>query len=102
MKRIVNGKLYDTENAEMFCEYSFSNPSDFKHVYEALYKSSDGQFFIKFSGGAMSKYSISYGQNEVGGSDGIRLVSEEEAMAFLEEHGTSDSYVTAFGEPELG
>jgi len=102
MKKIIKGKLYDTESAEMICEYSFSNPSDFKHVYEALYKSLNGQYFIEYSGGAMSKYSVQYAQNEVGGSNGIRLLSEEDARIFLEEHGTSDDYVRAFGEPELG
>lgn len=102
MKKIVNGKLYDTESAELFCEYSFSNPSDFKHVYEALYKSPNGQFFVEYSGGPMSEYGVSCGQNETSGSSGIRLVTEAEAMEFLEAHGTSDDYVKAFGKPELG
>ena len=102
MKQIIHGKLYDTENAEMFCEYSFSNPSDFQYVYEALYKSPNGQFFIEFSGGPMSKYSVRSGSNETSGSSGIRLVTEEDARIFIEQNGTSDSYIEAFGEPELG
>jgi hypothetical protein len=67
MNKVVNGKLYDTKSAELFCEYSFSNPSDFKHVYEALYKSPNGQFFIEYSGGPMSEYGVSCGQNETSG-----------------------------------
>ena len=102
MKTIIDGKLYDTENAEMFCEYSFSHTGDFQHVYEALYKSPNGQFFIRYSGGPMSKYAVSSGANETSGSSGIRLVTEDEAKAFIEKNGTSDDYVEAFGQPELG
>lgn len=102
MKMIVNGKLYDTEKAEMFCEHSFSNSSDLQHVYEALYKSPNGHFFIEYSGGAMSKYAARYSQNETGGSSGIRLVNVDEAKEFMESHGESEDYIKAFGEPELG
>lgn len=102
MKKVVNGKLYDTKSAELFCEYSFSNPGDFKHVYEALYKSPNGQFFIEYSGGASSEYGVCCGQNEWSGSSGIRLVSNDDAKEFIEEHGTADDFLMAFGEPELG
>lgn len=102
MKKVVNEKLYDTENAEMFCENCFSNVGDFKHVYEALYKSSNGQFFIEFSGGPMSKYRVNTGQNEVSGSDGIRLITKDDAKEFMEEHGDTEGYVKAFGTPEIG
>lgn len=50
MKRIIDGKLYDTEKAEVLCEHSYSNPGDFYYVYEALYKSPGGHFFIEYEG----------------------------------------------------
>ena len=102
MKKIINGKLYDTESAEFICMYSYSNPRDFNFVEESLYKSPYGTFFIEYSGGAKSRYAVQYGQNEVGGSKGIRLVDIDEAKEFLESHGKSEDYVKAFGEPELG
>lgn len=102
MRKVLNGKLFDTKSAEFLCEHSFSNPSDFKNVSESLYKSPNGQFFIKYSGGPMSEYGVRCGQNELSGSSGIRLVSDDEAKVFFEAHGTSDDYVKAFGEPELG
>ena len=102
MKKVIDGKLYDTEKAEMFCEYDFSNSSDFKHVYEALYKSPNGQFFLEYSGGPMSKYGVCCGQNQTSGSSGIRLVTEDEAKEFLEGCGSAEDYVKAFGEIELG
>ena len=102
MKKVINGKLFDTEKSEVICEHEFSNPGDFKHVYEALYKSPNGQFFIEYSGGPMSKYSVCCGQNHTSGSSGIRLVEEDEAKEFAEAYGTSKDYVKAFGELELG
>ena len=102
MKKVIDEKLYDTEKAEYFCECEFSNPSDFQYVYEALYKSPNGQFFIEYSGGPMSKYGVSISQNHTGGSNGIALFNEEEAKEFMEKHGESEDYNRAFGEPELG
>lgn len=102
MKSIIDGKLYDTEKSELSCEYSYSNPGDFQYVYEALYKSPNGKYFIEYGGGAMSKYGESCGQNEATGSSGIRLMDEDEAKDFTEAHGTAEDYAKAFGEPELG
>lgn len=98
MKKIVYGSLYDTDKSELICEYEFSNPSDSNHVYEALYKSPYGQYFIAYSGGADSKYCVSCGQNRVICSSGIRLVVEDEAKQFTEELGTAEDFVKAFGE----
>ena len=70
MEKIIDGKLYNTENAELLCKFCYSNPIDFEHVEELLYKSPNGQFFIEYSGGPQSKYAKRYGQSEVGGSSG--------------------------------
>ena len=102
MKKIINNKVYDTENAECICNYSFGNPNNFRYICEDIYKSSNGQFFIQYSGGAMSKYSIKHSPNNVSGSNGIRLVTDDEAKDFIEDHGTCEDYVKAFGEPEIG
>lgn len=102
MKTILDGKLYDTETSEEFCTFCYSNTGDFNHVYEALHRSPNGKFFIEYSGGPMSRYKVRLGQNEVGGSSGIRLVTDEEAREFVQLNGTTDDYERAFGKPELG
>lgn len=102
MKRIINGKLYDTDNAEMICEYGYGYQGDFGYVRRSLYKSSGGQFFFEYSGGPMSEYGKQSGPNEKSGSSGIELISETDAKDFIEANGTVEDYVTAFGEPQAG
>lgn len=65
MKSVVNGKLYDTDNAQYICQYSFGYQNDFRYVLEELYKSPNNTFFLFYEGGSCSKYGIKTGQNEV-------------------------------------
>lgn len=85
MKKIIKGKLYNTETAESIAVWSNGHfPSDFRHCEESLYKTKKGAWFIAGSGGAMSKYGRSYG-NSTGGGEGIQPLTAEEAKAWLEE-----------------
>ena len=88
MKAIINNKKYDTDRVELLCEYSFSNPSDFNHIEEALYKTSKGAYFIAGSGGAMSDYGRKCDGNSRCGSSKIKVLNEEEAFEFCREHDT--------------
>lgn len=94
--------MYDTEKSELICEYEFGGPGDFYYVSESLYKSSKDQFFIEYEGGASSVYSVNCGPNTTTGSDGIRLLDDQQAREFIESHGTAEDYINVFGEPELG
>ena len=87
MKQVVNGKTYNTETAEMICEYYYSNPGDFHYVDEALYVTKKGNYFIAGEGGAMSKYAKSLGNNSIGGSSGIEALSKIEALEYAQENG---------------
>ena len=102
MKKIINGKLYNTETAKLICGYSFGNPNDFRRIDESLHKSPNGQFFIEYDGGPLTEYAVKFGQHEFRGSNGIRLVDIDEAKEFVESHGKHNDYINAFGEPELG
>lgn len=47
MKKIINGKKYDTETATSVGEYSSNYAcSDYKHYDETLYKKKTGEFFL--------------------------------------------------------
>jgi len=100
MKKVIDGKLYNTATAECLAEWSYSNPSDFNYVSEALYRTRKGQYFLFGEGGAMSKYAESCGENSWGGGSDIVPMDCDEAKAWVEEHGTADDYINAFGEPE--
>ena len=98
MKQVIDGKIYNTETAELIHEWDnglYGN--DFGQCEESLYKTKKGAYFIAGSGGAMSKYAKSYGNN-TGGSEGIEVVTEKEAMAWLEEHEGTEALQEYFGD----
>ena len=102
MRKVINRKVYDTETAEAICESIFSNRRDFHYCWETLYRTKKGAFFLYGEGGQLSGYSKTVGQNEWSGGENIRLLTVEEAMAFVEENGTCELYEECFGSLEEG
>ena len=101
MKKVINGKVYDTETAKRVGEYE-PNPyrSDFNWFCETLYHKKTGEFFLHGDGNANSKYSRSCGQNEWCGDEKIVPLTYEETQKWVEEYLTGDEYIAIFGEPE--
>jgi hypothetical protein len=79
MKKIINGRKYDTDTATEI--YKWSNDygmSNFNYEIEYLYIKKSGEYFIHGRGGAMSKYSKrSDGNCTCGGEDIIPLHGAE-------------------------
>lgn len=101
MKKIINGRKYDTDTAVAVASYfSGSSYRDFNYVEETLYKKRTGEFFLYGEGGAMSRYSVSCGDNSWCGGEAIILMSEMAARAWVEAHCTGDEYEKIFGEVE--
>ena len=100
MKKVINGKLYNTETARKCGEYE-PNPyrSDFSWFCETLYLKKTGEFFLHGDGNAASPYSKSCGQNEWCGSEAIKPLTYDEAQKWAEEHLDGDEYIEIFGEP---
>lgn len=96
MKKIINGKAYNTKTAQLIASDSYSHPGDFNYWDEELYKTKKGQYFIYGEGGPMTKYSQSIGNNTTSGGHGLFLVNPEEAREWLERHGTSEEYEAEF------
>ena len=100
MKKIINGKKYDTETAKFIDDFSNNlSIDDFKYFYEGLYKKRTGEFFLEFEGGALSKYSQWSGNGYCGGS-GIVPLSLDEAKKWVENHLSVSDYEDVFGEVE--
>jgi len=79
MKRIINGKIYNTETATRIGNFaSDCGPGDFRYEDTDLYRTKKGAFFLAGSGGPASKYAHTVSQNEwTGGSDLIALTPAE-------------------------
>lgn len=84
MKRIIDGKLYNTETATKICNDSYGYSGDFKYFDEDLYVTKNGNYFLAGEGGAASKYGKATGQGETSGSVGIFALSKQEAFEFCQ------------------
>jgi len=98
MKKVVEGKVYNTETAELI--HSWDNgcyAGDFHACEETLYQTKKGAFFIHGSGGALSKYAVPVAGG-TGGSDNIKPVTRQEASDWLEKHDGTDAIEEHFSD----
>lgn len=98
MKKVINGKMYNTETAN----YIASNRSDyykndFRYFEEDLYQKKTKEFFLYGYGGAASKYAESLSSG--GFIDGEKIIplSENEAREWVEKNLEADKYTEIFG-----
>ena len=98
MKRIINGKAYDTTTARLVGEwYNGRGVTDFDYCEEKLYCKRTGEYFIHGVGGAMSRYAKAAGQSSWTGGERIMPVSYEQAQAWAESNLDADTYENEFG-----
>lgn len=101
MKKIIEGKRYDTEKAELVGEWDNSiYDSDFNMVEEVLYRKRTGEFFLHGMGGARTRYAEACGQNAWRGGERIMPMSYEEAQRWAEEHLDADVVEEYFAIPD--
>jgi hypothetical protein len=98
MKKIIEGRKYDTETARQVAEWSNRDYGNFGYTAETLYLKRTGEFFLHGEGGARSKYRECEGVNLFGSGEKIVPLSEQEARAWCEEHCDGDTYEEIFGE----
>lgn len=99
MKKIINGKVYDTETAKKIGDYTSPHArNDFRWYSEELYRKKTGEFFVYGKGNGASPYAVrefdgwTYGKK-------IEPLSYSEAQKWTEEHLDADEYIKIFGEP---
>lgn len=98
MKKIINGKMYDTETAkEVASCYHGEGPRDFRHYSETLYKKRTGEYFLAGEGGPMTHYAVSTGQNSWSGGEKIIPLTYSEATEWAEREMDADDYQAEFG-----
>jgi hypothetical protein len=103
MKKIINGKLYDTDTAkEMGSWANAGGWRDFSHIEEILYRKRTGEYFLFGEGGPMTKYAVSQGQNSWSGGREIIPLSAANAREWAEEKLDADDYAAIFGMPDEG
>lgn len=98
MKRVIDGKVYDTDTADVIAERYHGKGSD--GYFEILFRTPKGRFFLGGAGGAASPWAESvetggctyswctekggYVIEGIEGIAGLRALSESEALGWCE------------------
>lgn len=98
MRKVIDGKIYDTDTADALGTWSNGLPySDGEYAEATLYRKKNGEFFTHGEGGGLSGYAKpAVGGGTVGGED-ITPLTENEARGFAE-HLSAGEYEHIFGE----
>ncbi len=86
MKYIMDGKSYNTETATEIGFHQHLYPGDFHYFEETLYKTVKGGWFVSGEGGAASRYAEPEISGGTTGGRGARVLSEQEALDWCEQH----------------
>lgn len=99
MRRVIDGKAFDTKTAENLAEAtSPHNPGDFHKWTETLYRTPKGAYFLEGEGGALSSWAVPVPGGSGGGAD-LRLLGLDEAQAWVERY-ANEEYEGIFGAAE--
>lgn len=87
MRKVIDGKVYDTSTATKVADYSRCSGSG-DDVDEALYRTAKGRWFLAGEGGPLSRYGESVPGNRSAYTEGSGLIalSPAEALAWCEDH----------------
>ena len=97
MKRIINGRRYDTDTAREVASCSHGDgPRDFRYYSETLYCKRSGEYFLAGEGGPMTKYARPVGNARTGGENVFPLTYEQ-ARDWAEREMDADDYEAEFG-----
>lgn len=102
MRKIIDGRKYDTDTAQELAEWKDGWPRDNTRVRETLYRKRTGEYFLLGEGGPDSRYAR---QVELAlFSEGWRIMplTFEQARQWAEDRLDADEYEGLFGEVTEG
>lgn len=84
MKKVIKGKSYNTGTATllMSCWNDIAMKDPF-YTAEELYRTENGDLFIRGEGGCLTRYSIIVNEERVPGAPDIRVVTKEQAEYWI-------------------
>jgi hypothetical protein len=98
MKKVIEGKLYDTSTAERLgCYCKGRDGNDFNWFQEILYRTKSGRYFLYGEGGPLTHYASRNGNNW-GFGERIMPIDRETAQVWAEKSLDGDEYQAIFGE----
>ena len=97
MRKIIGGKLYDTETAELICVNDIHDCYECWHIYEHLYKKVTGEYFLfrTMIGDGDAEYELNWTLQHM-----FQALSKDETKKWMESYATVEEYEQEFGLPE--
>ena len=98
MLRIIDGKRYDTETANLICDISPNDfhYGDFRYESTHLYRTGKGTWFIAGGVAPSSRWAQPVGQSGKCSGEGIQIITDEEARDLIEHHGKPEQVEESF------
>lgn len=100
MKKIINGKKYDTSTAKEIARWDNGDCLSFGWCSETLYRKKTGEYFLHGEGGPTSKYCEYSDGMQRSGEQIIPLTGGKKAREWAEQNLGGDLYEEIFGEVE--
>ena len=97
MRKIINGRLYDTNTAKQLTSWTGGRPGDTSFYNEELYIKRNGEYFLHGNGGPSSPYHESPELNSWVAGEDIHPIPLEEAKKVANEHLDVDEFQKVFG-----
>lgn len=98
MKKIIDGRRYDTDTATLLGSNSYSICTDLSWWEETLYVKRTGEYFLLGEGGPATKYALQIDQNNWSGGWKIMPLTAESAKQWAEENLSPEKYEEIFGQ----
>lgn len=95
MKKIIEGKTYNTETALLLGDWQNLWKGDYHYCREELYHTKKGTYFLYGEGGALSCYARYIGGSATGGAD-FQVLSDREAKEWAEKKLSAEEYCKIF------
>lgn len=98
MKKVIDGKVYNTETAEHICTLECRYyPGDFGYHDTGLYRTKKSTYFLHGTGGPMTMWAQPEGNTGRRGGSGLRVISADEAREYAEDAGLEPEEMIAAG-----
>ena len=91
MKKVINGRRWDTEKANLVCEAQFGSPRDLDYVKEGLYQTPRSKrFFLAGEGGPMTVFAHAVSEGTLCGGEKLIPISADVALSYAKLHADAE------------
>lgn len=98
MRKVVNGRVYDTDTAQLVCEWDNGEmPTGLAYVCHGLYRKKTGEFFLHVHGGPATSWAKPTETGGTRGAEHVVLATYDEARELVERNADADVYEELFG-----